>query len=46
MICTKNNFGFIDNSNIESKHLNDSGLHLNELGTSQLANNVLEIIKI
>ena len=37
---------FIDNSNIEYKHLNGSGLHLNSKGTIMLAANFIENIKI
>lgn len=39
--------GFINNTNIRiEKHLNGSGLHLNNLGTAALANNFLKIINI
>ena len=37
---------FIDNSNIEQKHLNGSGLHLNSKGAIMLAANFLENIKV
>ena len=39
-LCKKNNFVFIDNTNINVDHLCD-GVHLNEDGDSMLANNYL-----
>ena len=44
--CDQHNFEFLDNSNISNRHLNSSGIHLNALGTYQLARNFLDIIKI
>ena len=37
--CLVEKLGFIDNQNINLKMLNQSGLHLNEYGTSRLVNN-------
>ena len=37
--CSRNNLNFIDNTNINLGMLNNSGLHLNEYGTTQLVNN-------
>ena len=45
--CEEKNLFYIDNTNIiASKHLNGSGLHLNHLGTSQLAKNFLNCINV
>ena len=44
--CRQLSFGFIDNSNLGFKHLNNSGIHLNYLGTNALANNFLKVINI
>ena len=44
-LCKINNFIFIDNSNIHTGHLYD-GVHLNDEGTSILANNYLDALKI
>ena len=45
--CAKYALGFIRNSNIlVDKHLNGSGLHLNQQGTVALANNFLKIINV
>ena len=45
--CEEKNIFYIDNTNIvASKHLNGSGLHLNHLGTSQLAKNFLNCINL
>ena len=35
----------IDNSNISSEHLNDSGLHLNKHGRAKLAINLIEKVR-
>ena len=43
-LCDANSLGFINNSNITNKHLNFSNLHLNQLGTTQLARNFLNHI--
>ena len=43
-ICEKNNFHFIDNSNITVDDLN-SGLHLNKRGSAKLACNFRDCIK-
>ena len=45
--CSKYNLCFINNSNISvNKHLNGSGLHLNQTGTNALAKNFLRVINI
>ena len=44
--CSELSLGFIDNSNIGIKHLNNSGLHLNHVGTITLANNFLNVINV
>ena len=38
-LCARRNIGFIDNSNINSCHLNGSDLHLNSNGTKMLSRN-------
>ena len=43
-VCNKNNFIFVDNSNISNIHLFDDGLHLVESGRCILANNVIDRI--
>ena len=44
--CHQNQWKLIDHSNITvDQHLNRSGHHLNETGTSQLPHNFLEVIK-
>ncbi len=42
--CQEENLKFIDNSNINSTHLNRSLLHLNPEGTRVLANNFLHAL--
>ena len=42
--CKENNYGFIDHSNINSRHLYDDGLHLLESGNIILANNVINCL--
>ena len=39
------NLGIISNDNIDDKHLNRSGLHLNQKGTLTLARNLISHIK-
>lgn len=39
--CMKNKFGFLDNSNINTYHLNSRGLHLNRVGSALLQANIL-----
>ena len=39
-LCTENQCGTISHENIEHKHLNEFGLHLNRLGTTILAKNI------
>ena len=39
------NLGIISNDNIDEKHLNGSGLHLNQKGTLTLARNLISHIK-
>ena len=39
------NLGIISNDNIDEKHLNGSGIHLNQKGTSTLARNLISHIK-
>ena len=43
-MCKKNNFIFVDNSNISNIHLFDDRLHLVESGRCILANNVIDRI--
>ena len=43
-ICKNNNFIFVDNSNISNNHLFDDGLHLVELRSCILANDVFDRI--
>ena len=43
-ICDENDLGYIDNSNISSKNLNYSGLHLAQSGTILLVQNYLRYI--
>ena len=40
-MCKKNNFIFVDNSNISNVHQFDDGLHLVKSGRCILANNVI-----
>lgn len=45
--CTRKSWGFIDHSNISpSNHLNRSGLHLNKSGTSRLARNFINYLRL
>lgn len=45
--CTRKSWGFVDNSNISSSnHLNRSGLHLNKSGTSRLARNFINYLRL
>ena len=41
-MCKNNNFIFVDNSNISNIYLSDDGLHLVELGSCILANDVFD----
>ena len=43
-LCSKNNWLFINHTNINKSHLNASGLHLNTRGTSTLARNLIDCI--
>ena len=36
---------YVDNNNIEAKHLNGSNLHLNQYGTPKLAGNIINYIR-
>ena len=46
-LCSQNKFMFVDNNNIKStRHLNGSGLHLNNEGTVTFANNLLDAINL
>ena len=46
-LCTENNFGYVNNSNICSdRHLNGSRLHLNSRGTVTFAKNLLNAINL
>ena len=44
--CSDNGIGFIDNSDINTSHLNNSGIHLNQNGTIKLARNFLSAINL
>ena len=45
--CTRKSWGFVDHSNIStSNHLNRSGLHLNKSGTSRLARNFIDYLRL
>ena len=46
LLCSELNMGYLDNSCIESKHLNASGSHLTYSGTVALANNFIKQIKL
>ena len=41
----RSDIDYIDNNNIEARHLNKSNLHLNRYGTPKLAGNMLNYIK-
>ena len=41
-VVSLENLGFIDNSNNKKSDLNSRGLHLQERGSSNLANNILD----
>ena len=45
-LCEEFNWYFISHSNINTKHLNGSGLHLNRQGTATLAKNYINFFKI
>ena len=45
LLCSENNFSFLLHSNIDKQCLNKSALHLNKLGDSTLAKNLIETIK-
>lgn len=42
--CTQRSWGFISHENIDEKHLNNSGLHLNKKGTGLLASNFMSYL--
>ncbi|XP_028415956.1 uncharacterized protein LOC114539518 [Dendronephthya gigantea] len=44
-LCEESNWYFIDHSNINTRHLNGSGLHLNRQGTALLAKNYINFFK-
>ena len=44
--CENNNFYYIDNENITKYHLWKDGIHLNNTGTINIANNFLESLNI
>lgn len=45
--CLQKNWGFVDHSNIlATSHLNRSGLHLNKGGTSRLARNFINHLRV
>ncbi len=44
-MCVKNNFAFIDNSNIVlSEHILEDGVHLNNVGTELFSSNLLKFL--
>ena len=45
-LCSENRIKYIDNSAIIYKHLNGGGVHLNYNGTSILANNFIDMIRL
>ena len=45
-LCAGNNFGFIKNDNINARHINGSGLHLNNQGTFLFASNLIDEINL
>ncbi|KAM7430853.1 hypothetical protein ABFA07_018487 [Porites harrisoni] len=45
--CKQKNWGFVDHSNISiTSHLNRSGLHLNKKGTTRLAQNFINHLRV
>ena len=44
-LCTNNGFSFIEHTNINSDHLNRSGLHLNKEGTKNFAVNFINYFR-
>ena len=44
-LCEKANWNFIRHDNIDTKHLNGSGLHLNRQGIAILAKNYIDFFK-
>ena len=44
-LCDSSQYGFIDNSNIDSSFLNRSKLHLNKRGDTLLAKNIKAFIE-
>ena len=44
-LCEEANWYFIRHDNIDNKHLNGSGLHLNRQGTAILAKNYIDVFK-
>ena len=45
--CQQKNWGFVDHSNISrTSHLNRSGLHLNKKGTTRLAQNFINHLRV
>ena len=45
-LCSENSIKYIDNSAIIDKYLNGGGVHLNYNGTSILANNIIDMIRL
>lgn len=43
--CRQNGWAFIDNSSLNSEHLNLSKLHLNRTGTTMLASHFISFIR-
>ncbi len=44
--CSQNQISVIDNGNIDDTDLNNSRLHLNSIGTSKLAKNIINGVKL
>lgn len=44
--CIQKGWGFVDDSNISISNLNRSGLHLNKSGTSRLAQNFMNYLRL
>lgn len=42
--CTEHNIGLIEHKNIQARHINPYGVHLNRIGTSILAKNFVEYL--
>ena len=42
-LCKENDFNYISNSNITPSHLSKDGIHLNDIGTFKLGDNLLSM---